>query len=133
MANIQSFFNKSTFAVDGLTQEFVIEPNVEFTAEFYITDILKGGTATAVSSVFITRDGRNTTELSDVAVWTAPEAQPDPIEPAVADPMWPVNVWNITATIADANWTEAKELAMVVSITDADGTITPITLVIHKV
>lgn len=75
MANIVSFFNKSSFAVSALQKNLQITKDIEFATTLYITDLIKGGTASSVSSTFKVKNGRNETLLADSAVWTSPVAQ----------------------------------------------------------
>lgn len=153
MSNTESFFNKSSLIASLLTKDLHITKDVEFTGKAYITDVIKGGTATTVSARFGVKAGRSITWLSGSnVVWVAPATQPvytdEEIENKLTDPggiiltdediadaqntMWPVNVWSFTATIVDATWDGESELLMEVMMEDVDTASSINTLTVNK-
>jgi len=74
MANINSFFNKSSYVIHGLGENLVVVPDIQWVGYFSITDIIQGVPADAITSILTSTVGRVSTEVPSTPVWEAPPA-----------------------------------------------------------
>ena len=96
------FFNISTFAMTNLTTNPKVVPDELFEFNYYVSDMVKQGTAKDIDIELVVKDGRNETAISNT--------------PNVR--LVDNNTWEVSATIDSVEWDGIKSILMKVSIKD---------------
>ena len=105
MSTIGNFFNKSSFKVENLTTDPLVEPDVAYAFNFYIVDTIKQLTAKSLDIEMYVKDGRNETLITNT-----------PSASLVA-----ANTWRVSAVIPAVEWNGTSSVMLRFTIEDLDS------------